>query len=103
MFGLGHHPDGGTIMRKTLVCALVLVAFPVGALAADDKMAVQAAALKWGPAPPGLPPGSQAAIITGDPSKAEPYVLRAKLPRGYQVMPHTHPTDENVTVLSGTA
>jgi hypothetical protein len=89
-------------MRKTLVCALVLVALPVAALAADDRMGVQPAALKWGPAPPGLPPGSQMAIVVGDPSKAEPYVLRAKVPRGWRVMPHTHPTDENVTVLSGT-
>jgi len=43
------------------------------------------------------------AIVAGDPSKAESFVLRAKLPRGYRVMPHTHSTDENVTVLSGTA
>jgi hypothetical protein len=95
--------DGRIIMGKRLVCALVLVALPVAALAADDRMGVQSAALKWGPAPPGLPPGSQVAIVTGDPSKPEPYVLRVKVPRGYRVMPHTHPTDENVTVLSGTA
>jgi quercetin dioxygenase-like cupin family protein len=28
-------------------------------------------------------------------------VLRAKLPAGYTVRPHWHPTDENLTVLSG--
>jgi len=27
--------------------------------------------------------------------------IRAKLPSGYKVPPHTHPTAENVTVLSG--
>jgi hypothetical protein len=90
-------------MRKTFLCALFLVAVPVAASAADDHMGIQATALKWGPAPPGLPPGSQVAIVAGDPGKAESYVLRAKLPRGYRVMPHTHSTDENVTVLSGTA
>jgi quercetin dioxygenase-like cupin family protein len=30
------------------------------------------------------------------------YVLRAKLPDGYKVPPHWHPSDENVTVLKGT-
>lgn len=28
---------------------------------------------------------------------------RAKMLAGYKIMPHTHPTDENVTVLSGAA
>ena len=58
--------------------------------------------LKWGPAPPGLPPGAKLAIIVGDPKKAVPYVFRAKFPDGYKVMPHWHPVDENVTVLKGT-
>jgi len=59
--------------------------------------------IKWGPPPPGLPPGAQVAIISGDPSKPEPYVLRAQAPAGYRIMPHWHPVTENVTVLSGTA
>jgi hypothetical protein len=40
--------------------------------------------------------------LLGDPGKAgAPYVLRAKLPDGYAVPPHWHPTDENITVLRG--
>ena len=59
--------------------------------------------LKWGPAPAGLPPGAKIAVVVGDPKKAGvPYVLRAKFPDGYKVMPHWHPVDENVTVLKGT-
>jgi hypothetical protein len=61
-----------------------------------------ASTLKWGPPPPGLPPGAQVAIVSGDPSKAEPYVLRAQMPANYRIMPHWHPVTENVTVLSGT-
>src|SRR5438105_10228956 len=96
-------PDRSRSMRKTVVAALLLAALPAAAaLAMDDHMAIQANALKWGPAPPGLPPGAQVAVVTGDPSKDGPYVVRAKLPAGYRIMPHTHPTDENVTVLSGT-
>ena len=58
--------------------------------------------LKWGPGPDSLPPGAQMAVVSGDPGKAGvPFVIRAKLPDGYKVPPHFHPTDENVTVLSG--
>ncbi len=90
-------------MQKILLCAFFVAAAPLAALAGDDKMAVQPSTLKWGPAPPGFPPGMQSAVISGDPSKAGPYVVRSKVPAGYKVMPHTHPADENVTVLSGTA
>src|SRR5690242_6239129 len=86
------------IMRTTFVTALLLVALPVGALAMDH-MAVQPNALKWGPSPPGLPPGAQVSVVAGDPGKDGPYVIRAKLPSGYKIPPHFHPTAENVTVL----
>jgi anti-sigma factor ChrR (cupin superfamily) len=63
---------------------------------------VTAAELKWGPSPPGLPPGAQMAVVDGDPSKAGvPFVIRAKFGDGYRVPPHWHPTDENIVVLSG--
>src|SRR5437016_9043785 len=100
--GMVLNDTRSTTMRKTVIAALLLAAVPAAALAMDDHMAIQANALKWGPAPPGLPPGAQVAVVTGDPSKDGPYVVRAKLPAGYRIMPHTHPTDENVTVLSGT-
>ena len=89
-------------MRSTvLATSLVLAAMPLGALAMDEHGVVQPDALKWGAGPPFLPSGVQVAIISGDPSKDGPYVIRAKMPAGYKVPPHTHPTDENVTVLSG--
>jgi quercetin dioxygenase-like cupin family protein len=88
-------------MRTAFITALLLAALPAGALAMDH-MAVQPNALKWGPAPPGLPPGAQVAVVSGDPGSDGPYVIRAKMPSGYKVPPHFHPTAENVTVLSGT-
>jgi ketosteroid isomerase-like protein len=60
------------------------------------------AEVKWGDAPPSLPPGAKMAVISGDPTKAEPFTLRGQLPSGYRIPPHWHPTDEHVTVLSGT-
>ena len=59
--------------------------------------------LKWGPAPPSLPPGAQVAVLDGDPAQAGvPFAIRVKFPDGYKIAPHWHPTDENVVVLSGT-
>jgi quercetin dioxygenase-like cupin family protein len=58
--------------------------------------------VKWGPPPPILPPGSELAVMSGDPSKPGFVSLRAKVPAGYTISPHTHPTDEHVVVLSGT-
>jgi len=59
-------------------------------------------ALTWAPAPPGLPQGAQAAVLSGDPGKAGRFAIRLKAPEGYRIAPHTHPTDEVVTVISGT-
>jgi ketosteroid isomerase-like protein/quercetin dioxygenase-like cupin family protein len=63
---------------------------------------VPPAKVTFGPGPASLPPGATMAVISGDPTKAEPFVLRAQLPAGYSVPPHSHPTDEHITVLSGT-
>lgn len=56
---------------------------------------------KWGPAPPMLPAGAQIAVLSGDPSKAAPYSVRLKFPANYDIPAHSHPTDENVVVVSG--
>ncbi|MEX2141933.1 MAG: tetratricopeptide repeat protein [Pirellulales bacterium] len=59
--------------------------------------------IKWGPAPAKLPPGSKRAVLDGDPSKPGAlYTFRVKAPDGYSVPPHTHPTDEHLTVIQGT-
>jgi len=63
---------------------------------------MNASDIKWGPAPPAFQPGAQFAVLEGDPAKPGPFVVRVKFPDGYKVMPHWHPTDEHVTVLSGT-
>lgn len=70
--------------------------------AAEPHVAVVPAdAVKWGPAPPSLPPGAQAAALLGHPSKEGPFVLRLKFPAGFVVPPHRHSKDEMVTVISG--
>jgi quercetin dioxygenase-like cupin family protein len=58
--------------------------------------------IKWQEGPPSLPKGAMIAVLEGDPSKEGSFVMRAKLPDGYRVPPHTHPKTERVTILSGT-
>jgi quercetin dioxygenase-like cupin family protein len=57
--------------------------------------------LKWADAPPSLPPGAKMAVLEGDPGKKGPFTVRLQAPAGYKVPPHTHPTAERVTVISG--
>src|SRR5678816_3756849 len=56
---------------------------------------------KWGPAPPFIPAGAQLAVLSGDPTKPVPYTIRLKFPANYAIPAHSHPTDENVVVVSG--
>lgn len=49
-----------------------------------------------------LPGDAKIAVIAGDLKEAVPFIFRLKFPADYEVAPHTHPADENVTVISGT-
>jgi quercetin dioxygenase-like cupin family protein len=73
-----------------------------GAAPAAQHVLVTPDSVQWGPAPPVLPAGAQAAVLDGDPSKAGFFTLRLKFPDGYKVPAHTHPTDENITIIQGT-
>ncbi len=102
-------------MQKSMSLAIITaaaLAVWTGTLPGDDKenahgsdkdhVLVKADDLKWIDGPPGLPAGVKIAVLAGDPGKPGPFVLRAKMPDGYKVPPHWHPTVENVTVISGT-
>ena len=58
--------------------------------------------VKWADAPPSLPKGAKFTVLSGDPGAAGPFTIRLRMPAGYGIPPHWHPTDENVTVISGT-
>ena len=85
------------------VMALAVVALSGSSLllAADPPGPMQPEEIKWGPAPPALPTGAEIAVLAGDPGMPGPVTLRLKMPAGYQIPPHWHPTDERVTVISG--
>ena len=87
-----------------LFVASLVAAFCIGSpaqAAEPHHTTVAGDAIQWGPAPPSLPPGAQAAILLGSPAKEGPFVLRLKFPAGYTVPPHRHSKDEFVTVISG--
>jgi quercetin dioxygenase-like cupin family protein len=72
------------------------------AVAADSAIVSSSKEVKWGPAPPILPQGAMMAVMAGDPGAAGLVAVRLKMPAGYKIPAHWHPTDEQVTVLSGT-
>lgn len=77
--------------RAILVTCMALIA----------GSSAQAKTLKWMDGPPGLPAGAKFAVISGDPSKEGMFTVQIKMPAGYAVAPHHHPTDERVSVVSG--
>jgi quercetin dioxygenase-like cupin family protein len=94
-----------TIRYPLSLAVAVAVALPAAlaeAQAQDAHKTVTAQEIKWGPAPPSIPPGAQAAVLYGDPGKEGLFTLRLKLPKDYAIPPHTHPKPEIVTVISGT-
>ena len=93
-------------MKTSLL--LTLAALDVAWLAAtaanpagQTPMVGGAKEVKWGPPPPALPPGAKMAALAGDPASSGLVTVRVKMPAGYKVPAHWHPTDEHVTVLSG--
>jgi quercetin dioxygenase-like cupin family protein len=95
---------------KTFITAVAASALVLGgALAAAQAQGTATASYvistpataQWGPAPPLVPPGAQIAVLAGDPMKPGAFSLRLKFPANYAIPAHSHPTDENVVVVSG--
>ncbi len=93
-------------MRKVLLCSavfiLAMVAIAIGEEAtAPAHVLTTPSDLTWGDPPPIFEKGASFTVVSGDPSQSGLYVVRIKMPAGYRIAPHWHPTDEHVTVLSG--
>ena len=69
---------------------------------ADHHKVFDPASIEWGDPPPGFPAGAKFAVLSGDPGKKGVYTVRLQAPAGYKIQAHTHPTDELITVISGT-
>ena len=77
-------------------------AVPADSTSTHDHHPAHANDIVYGPAPDALP-RAQMAVLQGDPSApGKLFTIRLRLPDGYVLPPHWHPTDENVTVIKGT-
>ena len=99
----------GFNMFAALVLAAVFVGFTCHAQSNKaahaghaEHVMVSPDEMTWGDVPPALPAGAKITVLQGDPFKAQPYTLRLKLPANYKIPAHSHPTEENVSVISGT-
>lgn len=91
---------------KTVKAAAIGLAVGLGGLMAASASAQQYTAvtqrgIKWQDAP-SVGPGAKIAVLQGDPKSSGPFVMRLKVPPKTTIGVHTHPADENVTVLAGT-
>src|SRR4030081_1977038 len=79
-----------------LAVALAVATLTAAALTVAQPMQAQNAftpdQVKFGPAPPFLPPGAQLAVLEGNPmADSGDFTIRLKMPDGYRVAPHTTP------------
>jgi quercetin dioxygenase-like cupin family protein len=86
-------------MRTPAIALLLMTALLGAAACATAPMTALPADVKWVDHP--AFPGVKLAILHGNPAQPGPFVVRLLFPANYQVPPHFHPNDENVTVISG--
>lgn len=84
-----------TTRNGLILAALSALALPVAAHAQGNT-------ITWGPAPAVFPAGAKMAVLQGDPSQTAMFTVRLDFPDGYRFPAHWHPTDEHITVISGT-
>ena len=92
-------------MRNRLTCVALIAVCVVGTSAQQTKSShvlLPADQMKWGDPPPVLEKGASFSVLAGDPGKPGVFVVRLRMPAGYRIAPHWHPTDEHVTVIAGT-
>jgi len=90
-----------TFKIAAVILALGLCGFMAAPVSAEEYTAVMQKDIKWQDAP-SIGPGAKSAVIDGDPKSSGPFVMRLKVPPNTTIKVHTHPANENVTILSGT-
>jgi len=101
---VGRRVRGELVMKRVSLAVLAVVVGVAGTAlvrAQQQGVAQNVSEAKWGPAPPMLPKGAEIAVVAGDPGKPAPYIVRLKFPANYDIPAHSHPTMENVTVITG--
>ena len=96
--------DSQQVKRLVLIACLFLIvpaAVPInrdGSTARKGSTAsTNAGRLIWRPSWP----GTEIAVVSGDPFSSGPFVFRFRMPGGYWIHPHRHPVDARLRVISG--
>ena len=89
------------MIKNPLILAATLSLGSTLLLSSSAQSQVNPGGLKWGPAPPSLPRDAQISVLSGNPERPGLFTIRLRTPAGYAVPPHSHPSDEHVTVISG--
>jgi quercetin dioxygenase-like cupin family protein len=94
-------------LKRILLCTVLMFSLlAAGSLAQQPSsrpagvVVVKSAEMQWQDYP--NRPGVKLAVLEGDLPKPGPFLMRVKFPAGFKLAPHTHPTIEHTTVLSGT-
>ena len=85
----------------TSLALTALATLAIADTAPEHHILSGSAAIKWGPPTPVFTAGAKFAVIDGDQAAKGLVTVRFVMPAGYKVAPHWHPTDEHITVLSG--
>jgi quercetin dioxygenase-like cupin family protein len=93
---------------RVLVAAALLVLLAAGPARSDTAQSarppgvivVRTPEITWQDYP--NRPGVKLAVVEGDLAQTGPFLMRVKFPAGFKLAPHTHPTIEHTTVISGT-
>jgi hypothetical protein len=99
--------------RAFLIGGAILVVMGLMASHSREGKAAKAAAgpshavfapesIAWKEGPNSISPGTQMAVLEGNPAKAGLFTMRLRVPDGFKIQPHWHPAMEHVTVISGT-
>ena len=90
-------------LAKIITILLAVIVAPTVAYADEKPIVLTPNKIAWEKdTEAGAPKGLMVAVLYGDSSKTEPYVVLVKFPAGSSFPLHTHPNIENVTVLRGT-
>jgi len=86
---------------RTVFLTALFMATAVTASAAGTMVTLSPSAMHW-IAGTGVNKGTSMAVLTGNPAKSGPSIIRVKMPNGYVNKPHYHAHPEYITVISGT-
>lgn len=85
--------------RNGALLAISVTALASASLADAQEISITPERLKWTQS---VASPSETTLLMGGPGQPGPWVVRARLKPGMRVLPHSHPVDVQVTVLSGT-